>query len=352
MYFIVPAPLNISPGQRFRFEQYLSILSTKGIDFKISSFYSDKGWKVLYKKGKYFQKFSIIVKGIFKRIGDLFLISSFDFVYVYREAVPIGPPVFEWVVAKGLKKRIIYDFDDAIWIPVTSSQNKVAKYFKCFSKVSSICKMSYIVTVGNEYLAEFAKKVNEKVVVIPTVVNTDQVHNVFQNHGAKELAVGWTGTFSTLKYLEIVLPALQRLQERIDFTFIIIADRDPLIPLKKYKFISWNKNEEIADLLKMHIGLMPLYDTEIEKGKCGFKAIQYMSLGIPAVVSPVGVNGDIVLHGKNGFVAATEIEWEQSIEKLLTSQELRYQFGEQSRRKIEANFSVKATKDLFVNLFS
>lgn len=352
VYFIVPAPLGISPGQRFRFEHYLPLLGDEQIKFRISSFYSAKGWGLLYKTGKHLQKLLIVMRGFFKRAIDLFRVIPFDYVYVYREAAPVGPPVFEWIIAKVFRKKIIYDFDDAIWIPVTSSQNKAAKYFKWFSKISSICRMSSVVTVGNEYLAGFAGKFSSNVIIIPTVVNTGEVHNVFQTHKTGTPVVGWTGTFSTLKYLEIVLPALQRLQEKIDFTFIVIADKDPLIPLKKYKFIPWRKDSEISDLLRMHIGLMPLYDSEIEKGKCGFKAIQYMSLGIPAVVSPVGVNAEIVLHEKNGFVATTETEWEKAIEKLLTDPELRQQFGEESRKKIETEFSVKATQHLFIKLFS
>ena len=233
-------------------------------------------------------------------------IGKYDFVYIHREAAPLGPPLFEWIIAKIWRKKIIYDFDDAIWIPVASENNKIARYVKWFSKVASICRMSYKVSVGNTFLGEYAGKYCKNIIVVPTVVDTIKSHAQLQDQDTDTPAVGWTGTFSTLKYLDIILPAIKRLQEKYDFTFIVIANKDPQLPLKNYRFIYWSKETEIADLLQLHIGLMPLNNTELEKGKCGFKAIQYMSLGIPAVVSPVGVNLLIITDGENGFVAADE----------------------------------------------
>jgi glycosyltransferase involved in cell wall biosynthesis len=156
---------------------------------------------------------------------------------------------------------------------------------------------SYKVSVGNSFLADYARKYNRNTVIIPTVVNTDTVHGRLQDQSTSKPVIGWTGTFSTLKYLDIILPSLQRLQDKFDFVFIVIANKDPKLPLKNYRFIAWNKETESEDLLKLHIGLMPLYDDDLSRGKCGFKAIQYMALGIPAVVSPVGVNTAIVDNG-------------------------------------------------------
>jgi len=109
-----------------------------------------------------------------------------------------------------------------------------------------------------------------------------------RDHNMEKPAIGWTGILTTLKYIKIVLPVLQWQQREIDFTFIVIADINPELPLKDYEFIKWQSDTEINDLLNIHIGLMSLYDGDFEKGNCGFKAIQYMSLGIPVLVSPVG----------------------------------------------------------------
>ncbi|HUR65426.1 MAG TPA: glycosyltransferase [Chitinophagaceae bacterium] len=352
IYFIVPAPSGISPGQRFRYEHYLSTLAEKKIKFRVSNFYTRRGWSALYRSGNKMTKAWHVVKGFCKRIIDLFRMGGYSYVYVYREATPLGPPVFEKLIAKFLGKKIIYDFDDAIWVPVTSEFNKGISNLKNFSKVARICEWSYKVSVGNEFLARYARGFNQNTFIIPTVVNTDSVHNQLQQQETSAPAIGWTGTFSTLKYLEIVLPVLQKLQEKADFTFIVIADKDPKLPLKRYEFIKWTKDKEMADLLHFHIGLMPLYDDEISKGKCGFKAIQYMSLGIPAVVSPVGVNTEIVENAVNGFVCTESAEWSQKLEQLLNDSSLRKKLGIAARKKIETTYSVKATTQDFLKLFT
>lgn len=298
------------------------------------------------KKGWY------VLAGFMIRLSDLFKMSQYSFVYIYREAAPLGPPVLEWIIAKLLRKKIIYDFDDAIWIPVTSEYNKTVSFFKSFGKVAKICKWAYKVSVGNFYLESFARQYNRNVVMIPTVVNTELVHNKLQQQETPFPAIGWTGSFSTLPYLDIVLPVLHELQEKYDFTFIVIADKDPQLPLKKYRFIKWNRETETDDLLNFHIGLMPLYDDEISKGKCGFKAIQYMSLGIPAVVSPVGVNTEIVSDGITGYVCSTKEEWKSRLEILLKDRLKRSTMGIEARKKIETMYSVTATEDLFTELFT
>jgi glycosyltransferase involved in cell wall biosynthesis len=190
------------------------------------------------------------------------------------------------------------------------------------------------------------------VVIIPTVVNTETVHNGIQEQRTDHPAVGWTGSFSTLPYLDITLPVLKELQEQIDFEFVVIADKDPQLSLKRYRFIRWSRQSEMADLLQFHIGIMPLHDDEISRGKCGFKAIQYMSLGIPAVVSPVGVNTKIVQDGVNGFVCATNDEWKRRLGELLRDPALRERMGLAAHASIEKNYSVKATGRIFLDLFN
>ncbi len=351
VYILAPAPLGISPGQRFRFEHYLPWLKENNINIHISSFLKQAGWKVLYTRGNSARKTWYVLGGFIKRVADLFKLGKYSFVFIYREAAPLGPPVFEWIIAKILRKKIIYDFDDAIWIPAVSEYNKKAFWLKSFGKVAKICRWSYRVSVGNHYLEQFAKKKNPNVVVVPTVVDTRTIHNKLQDQQAGKPAIGWTGTFSTLTYMDIVFPVLKELQETHDFTFIVIADKDPQLPLKNYRFIRWNKDTEAEDLLHFHIGLMPLYDDELSKGKCGFKAIQYMSLGMATVVSPVGVNSLIVDDGINGYVCNGPREWKEKLELLLNDPAARSEMGKRARQKIEEQYSVEATKHLFKDLF-
>ena len=347
---MVPSPRGISPGQRFRFEHFLPLLEREGIKYKISPFLSIRGRKSLYSEGHFFRKILAMAGGFKRRVADLFTLSKYDYVYIHRWATTAGPPVFEWMIIKLFRKKVIYDFDDAIWVKA-SAYNKKFLAVKFLGKINKICKWAYVVTVGNKFLMEFAEKHNKNVVLFPTVVNTDTVHGNVQYQDTPYPSVGWTGSFSTLVYLNQVVPVLQKLQEKINFTFFVIADKDPRLPLKNYKFIPWNKETETEDLLHFHIGLMPLTDDELTKGKCGFKAIQYMALGIPALVSPVGVNTEIVDDGINGYVCHSEKEWEDRIMLLLKDNALRTQLGVVARKKIVEQYSVKSDEKLFLDIF-
>lgn len=351
IYFIVAAPVGISPSQRFRFEHYLDTLRQNNFRYKVSPYFSEKGRKALYSSSNILGKVLAIVKGYGRRIIDLFRILNYRFVYIHREAAPVGPPIFEWIVAKVFRKKLIYDFDDSIWVPAMSEYNKKFLSIRYFSKVAKICKWSHKVSVGNPYLKEFGDKYSNNVYVVPTVVNTETIHGSLQIQDTDKPAIGWTGSFSTLMYLDLVLPALQKLQEEVDFTFYVIADKDPALPLRNYKFIPWNKETETEDLLQFHVGLMPLTDDEITRGKCGFKAIQYMALGMPAIVSPVGVNTEIVSEGQDGFICNDINEWKARIRLLLLDTPLRKKMGIAARKKIEAQYSVKAVEALFLSMF-
>ena len=206
-------------------------------------------------------------------------------------------------------------------------------------------------TVGNTYLSQFAQQYCKDVRIIPTVVDTILSHNTIKNQNDLPITIGWTGTFTNLLHLDLVIPALKRLKEKYDFKFLIIANKNPNYKDIQYDYIAWNLESEITDLLKINIGLMPLIDTEFQLGKCAFKAIQYMSLGIPAVVSPVGANCEVVTDGINGFWANSENEWYEKIEILIKDKVLREKMGKESVYKIEKEFSVEATKKAFYNLF-
>jgi len=349
--FVVPYPQGTAPSQRFRFEHYLQYLEDNDIEYRIKSFLSKTTWNILYKPGYKWKKITGVLEGFINRFLTLFLARKYDIVFIHREATPIGPAWFEWIITKMLRKKMIYDFDDAIWISAVSKNNRGLAWLRNVIKVKNICRWATIVVTGNSFLSSFASQFNKKVKIIPTVVNTDVAHSKFQDQQVASPAIGWTGSFSTLKYLDIVLPVLQELQENYDFTFIVIADKDPKLPLKKYQFIKWDRETEVEDLLNFHIGLMPLHNDELSKGKCGFKAIQYMSLGIPAVVSPVGVNSEIVDNGVNGFLCATSEDWKKKLEELLLNADLRSKFGLSAREKIIHKYSVYATQKSFLDLF-
>jgi glycosyltransferase involved in cell wall biosynthesis len=349
--FITPYPHGKVGSQRFRFEMFFDLLQAEGATFHQSAFIDEKTFSILYQPGHTFRKIIGTLLGFSRRKLDVFRSLFYDYIFVHREASPIGPPFFEFMVAKILRKKIIFDFDDAIWKKDISDANQLIAALKQPNKVDKICKWAYKISAGNAYLANYSSQFNTASYIIPTIVDTDGYHNKIQNQVTEKVCIGWTGTNTTLKYLDVIVPILQKLEKKYDFIFYVIADKNPDLPLKSFQFIPWQKATETADLLKFHIGLMPLNNDEWEKGKCGFKAIQYMALGIPAIATSIGVNKDIIDHEINGYLVLEESDWEKFITALIESTDLRISMGRLARNKIENYYSKKSAYSDFRNLF-
>lgn len=350
--FISPYPLGIAPSQRFRFEQYFSFLITNGFKIEHKPFWSNKTWDILYNKGKLFHKIFGLFSSIIKRYFLLFTIRKYDYVFIHREYSPVGLPIAVWIISKVLNKKIIFDFDDAIWIPNVSESNRLFNVFKVYKNTHRIIKLSYKASCGNEYLKLFAQQFNQNAIYNPTTIDTDDYHNKVRVINHEKFIIGWTGSHSTVKYLEEVIPVIEKLEKEYDFDFHVISDFIPDWNLKSLKFIPWQKETEVENMLKFSIGLMPLVHDQWCEGKCGFKALQYMALGIPALVSPVGVNTRIVDHSITGFYCRNKHEWEMYIKKLLVDKDLLLLMSSKTRDKIIIDFSVSSNSENFLRLFS
>ncbi len=343
---------NRSPGQRFRFEQYLDFLNEKGFKCDVSNFITPRTDNYFSKSGNYLQKIWIIFYALLIRFWNVWNIKRYDLVFIFREALPIGSTLIERLLAKN-KAKIIFDFDDAIWLQNVSTANRHLAFLKDAKKTEQIISLSNIIFAGNNYLATHAKKFNSNVVVIPTTIDTSDHHNQVKTHKTKKkITIGWTGTHSTLKYLKLLNEVTPILIKNYDINFLIICDKKPTLNWKNQHFVKWSKTTEIEDLLKIDIGVMPLYPTEWAKGKCGFKILQYLALGIPAVASPVGVNSKILQHGVNGFLAETVEEWIEYLSKLIESTTLRSEMGKVGRQTVIDKYSVEANKELYLKYFN
>lgn len=358
--FLVPYPQGKSPSQRFRFEQYFGRLTSAGHQFQVKSFLSDKGWDRIYTAG-WVGKSLAVLAGFGRRLVHITSAAGSDLVFIHREAAPLGPPIFEWLIAKVFGKKIIYDFDDAIWM--TDSVNDSG--FRWRKKVSYICGIAYKVSCGNEYLCSYARRFNQNVFLIPTTIDTGyhQTHKSppqpmklsSSNEGGgaplkskSQPTIGWTGSHTTLKYLDDLIPAIQQFPET---TFLVIANKKPNLPLRSMEFIKWSLENEIADLSRIDIGVMPLPDDEWSKGKCGFKILQYMAMGIPALASPVGVNTTMIKDGVNGFLCSTTEEWIERLSQLIKDPAVRKKIGEAGRKTVEDSYSVNSNSSSFLLLF-
>jgi len=162
IHFWVAYPERSAPSQRFRVEQYLPYLAQNGFSYTVFSFLDANTWSILYTRGYRVKKFLGMVMGFFRRIGNLFQSLDADYVFILREASPVGPPIFEWLLAKILRKKIVYDFDDAIWIPGGEKASRRKKFFKATWKIKYIIRWAYKVSCGNEFLYKYAIQYNEK----------------------------------------------------------------------------------------------------------------------------------------------------------------------------------------------
>lgn len=338
------------PGQRFRFEQYLDFLKSEGIDCTYSNLLEEKDYKNFYGKGHYLQKLGIVIKGFFRRRKELKTIGQYDIVFIQREAFMLGTTYFEKRYAK--KSKIIFDYDDAIWLDLVSGHNRRFRFLKNPDKTKTIISLSKLVFAGNQFLADYALQFNPSVVIVPTTIDT-AIYQPSYNINKEKICIGWSGSFSTIAHFETCLEALKEIQKkyRDKIYFKVIGDggyRNDELGIKGY---DWNKESEVKDLQEIDIGIMPLPDDEWSKGKCGLKGLQYMALAIPTIMSPVGVNSDIIQDGENGFLASSTEEWVEKLSQLIESAQLRQTIGIKGRQTVLTRFSAEANKQLYLNYF-
>ncbi len=349
--FWVPYPKE-GASNRYRVEQYLPYLEKEGIKYAIHSFWDSTSYRILYKKGHFAGKILSFLKGTVSRITDILLSGKYDIVFIHREALPIGGAIFESILF-WLKKPVIFDFDDAIFLPSSSRYNNFIEKFKNPNKVADIIKRSSYVIAGNIYLSEFANCYNKNVSVIPTPIDTER-YTAPESHSDKNvITVGWIGSITTVDFLYQVRDVFYVLTEKFPDVRIKIVGGDfgasgiPNVISKP-----WSLEEEDQDLRSFDIGIMPMPDNSWTKGKCAFKAILYMSRGIPCVSSPVGVNKEIITDGVNGFLADSSGEWIDKISRLVTDAALRRSIGLAGRKTIEERYSVKVNAPKFIEIIN
>lgn len=332
-------------GCRFRVAQYLPYLRSVGIDVTISPFYTPEFFRLVYKPRNYFRKALAFLPLAVRRLLELRQLDAYDLVLLYREAIPLGPPAIERAIARrGMP--IVLDFDDAIFMGNVSEANRAIAFLKNPGRVAEVIRKSARVVVGNEFLASYARRFNDQVTVLPTVVDTDRfTPRPDRGHiGPTGPVVGWIGSPTTYHYVEAMGDLLRDAATRHKFTLKISGAGKPVsfdgVPLHVEP---WSLDNEVELFNRCDIGIYPLSDDDWSRGKCGFKAIQFMACGVPVVASAVGVNREIITDGVNGFLASSPSEFAQKLDRLLTDAELRARFAEAGRKTIEERYSLKVT---------
>ena len=347
--FIAPHRFNRSPSQRYRFEQYFDFFKQNNIQPKLSFIISEKDDAVFYGEGKLIRKLFIFLKSIFIRIKDWNNYSNYDIIFVQREALMIGSSFFERKI-KNSKAKFIFDFDDAIWKLDTSAANKKWEWLKNPNKTKEIITASDLVIAGNSYLMNYALQFNSNVKLIPTTIDTDFHQPPSKKTNNDVITIGWSGSKTTIKHFESAIPVLLKLKEKYGkkIEFKVMGDDSFTFDELDIIGIAWSHNSEVDIINSFDIGIMPLPDDEWAKGKCGLKGISYMSCAIPTILSPVGVNSEIIKHGENGFLANTDEDWLNYLSLLIENAELRKKLGENARKTVEEKYSVEVNKHLYL----
>lgn len=338
----------IAPNQRFRIEQWAPWLAREhGMEIELRPFESPALTEVLYQAGATARKARLAVADALRRWHGRRDLLEADAVVVVREASLVGGAWLERWLSRN-RVPFVYDFDDAIWTVEPSASNGVMSLARMPWKVGPICSLASAITVGNDYLASFARARNPAVHIVRTSIDIDRFPAFPEPPDDGRFVIVWTGSHSTLAHLETLRPALERLGALRPVTLRVICDRSPE-PFRNVvlDYVAWSAASEATDLAAGHVGIMPLPDTEFARGKCGCKALQYMAVGRPAVVSPVGINREIIRDGVNGFLAADDESWVARLLDLAGDPGLRRRLGDRGRETVLEGFTARRSASAF-----
>lgn len=337
----------LAGSSRMRSYQYFPYLEEAGMQVTVKPFFDDAYLKDFY-AGK--KNISTVLKSYVKRLGVLFSLFSYNRVVIEKEIFPFLPALAEWML-KLLGIKYIVDYDDAIFHHYDQSSNPLIKKF-LGNKIAKVMRFSGTVVAGNQYLADYAARSGAKnIEIIPTVIDLER-YPIKQSTDDELFIVGWIGTKTTFE--KHLLPckhwikALQIQEPNIRFHIVGITEDMDLG--KNVKYIQWTEETEVAEILKMDIGLMPLQNSKWEKGKCAYKLIQYAACGIPGVASDVGMNREVTVPGETGILASADAEWIQAIKTLKSNTELRHKMGRNARKKVEERYCIQQTSKRIIHL--
>lgn len=346
---LCPHPPDRAPGQRLKFEQYYPSWREVGYEVDVRPFWSDATWQVLYRKGHVARKVAGVVGGLARRLLDVGAARRADLVYLFLEAAPVGPPLFErWVRRSGVP--LVYDIDDLVYLPHHSAANRFMRWFRSHGKVAELIEAADEVIVCTSHLEGFARHHNDRVTDISSTIDTEVYRPRPHRAEKRDLVVGWSGSHSTAPYLHLLDDVLRELHASDGITVKVIGDPDFAIPGVPVTAQPWLLESEVADLSKIDIGVYPLPHEEWVLGKSGLKALQYMALEIPTVAERIGSNLDIIDDGVNGMLASAPDEWLEALRRLIRDPDLRARMGAAARQRVVERYSVRATAPVYLDV--
>ena len=273
-------------------------------------------------------------KGVSEKIKLIIQCKDFDAVYVQKKL--LSP--FDTTFLRRFAKRLIFDFDDAIYYKHDAEEVRESRTRNIKFKYL-VHNMDLVIT-GNRILSDYAKQFNSNVVIIPSSVETRNIPIKDYESPHDRVIIGWVGGGINLIHLKLLMPVLQRLSQEYNIELRILSSKYFDIPLVKIKFIPWRIDIQKQEIALFDIGVMPLPHNKHSEGKCGYKALQYMAAAVPPVVSDVGCNRDILEHGKEGLLVSSIDGFYYAIKALIDDKDKRKEMGLNARKKVEKCFSV------------
>jgi len=333
---------------RYRVEQFVEPLADRGITMTVRPFMDSDLFDSLYKQRSWLRTAAGLTTSALRRAVDVLTATNADVIFVQREAMLLGPPAIEWLTNRVLRRPMVLDLDDATYVPYTSpTYGGFTKALKFFGKTDLLIRWSRTVVCGNQTIAEYVSSRGGHTEIIPTVVDLEK----FRPRASRDESVpvlGWVGSHSTFPFLESILPALAELAKSNSFKLKIVGSgrADVSIPGVEVENLEWNLEREVEDFRSIDIGLYPLSpDNNWTTGKSGFKAIQWMAVGIPYVVTPIGAATEIGEANVTHYFANNHDEWIATLRLLLTDAEKRRTMGQAGREYAVEHYSVSAQAD-------
>ena len=318
----------------------------------IHPFLDSELFKHLYRRESLPRTTLGLLKSAFLRLADVMRARQADVILIQREAMMFGPPVIEWLTTRVMKRPMVLDLDDATYISYTSpTYGSLGKALKWFSKTDDLIRWAAIVTCGNSSIAQYVSSKGARARILPTVVDTEIFKPAPRLAASGPVILGWIGTHSTFPYLESIFPVLSSLAKEYAFRLKVVgaAKVDVNIPGVEVENLPWSLDREVSDFQSIDIGLYPidagLYSGKWAFGKSGFKAIQYMAVGIPYVATPVGGATEIGEAGATHLFATTSDEWYRALESLIANGDRRQQMGSAGRRHVIQHYGLSDQAD-------
>jgi hypothetical protein len=335
----------LGASSRVRFLDYEQALCAQGVQLAFEPLFGDDYVRALYAKGS---RSAHAFKALVHRLRILRKAKAYDAIWVEKEMLPWLPSFVELsLLPVGVP--LVVDYDDAVFHRYDLHSSALVRSV-LGSKIDRIMARADLVVAGNGYLADHARMAGApRVEIVPTVVDTERYSPV-QQVLSDCVTIGWIGSPITAPYLDIVKPVIASLARAGGIRAVAIGARPDQVAGSVFEAVPWSEESEVSQLRKFDIGIMPLWDTPWERGKCGYKLIQYMALGLPVVASPVGVNCDLIVNGKGGYLASNDAQWAVALDALINSPVKRVRMGTAGRTQVNDQYSLHVWATRLANL--